>query len=346
MRARVLDISEEQNWDIFVKKHPLGNIHQSAAWGQFQESIPSRGMYFIVVIEDDDKKIIGGAMIVKYRLPKGFCWFYAPRGPLMDFQALDLNYQMGLLLNAIKDLADREKAVFFRIDPLIIDHSTLKYQELLNFRYTKAGFQPQTTLILDLKEKEEALLAQMKPKGRYNIRLAEKKGVEVVCYKNNDEVPQGDIDAFYEIFQETTARDGFRGHDKSYYEKMIRGLLPMGLGRFYVAKYEGEIIAGMITTQYNDTAIYYYGASSNRHRNVMAPYLLQWTAIKDARAMGLRMYDFLGIASSDNPSDPWFGITQFKTKFGGHPVRYRPAMEHAFKPLLYWAYRVLKFVRR
>jgi len=345
MKARILDANEAPVWDLFVKRHPMGNVHQCSAWGEFQSKVPARGKFWIVVLEDDEGKIVGGSLVVRYGLAKGFCWFYMPRGPLLDFESLDLNYEMGLLFTALKPLAEEEKAVFLRIDPPLVKLPELKYQRPAAFKDIKHGFQPKTTLILDLKDTEEEILAQMKPKGRYNIRLAEKKGVTVKCYTGEDEVPDEVIDAFYSIFEETTIRDGFKGHKRDFYADMIKTLLPAGVGKLYVAEYEGRIIAGMITTHFLDTTIYYYGASSNLDRNVMAPYLLQWTAIRDAKASGFKFYDFLGIATDDSPKDPWHGITQFKTKFGGHRVDYMPAMEMSFNPVMYFLYKLYKLLR-
>jgi len=186
----------------------------------------------------------------------------------------------------------------------------------------------------------------MKPKGRYNIRLAKKKGVKIT--KADPSKPkqfQKQIDAYHDILLETTTRDGFSAHSKSFYENMVKTLHENKKGDLYLAQFEDKIIAGLITTYYNKTTTYYYGASGNLHRNLMAPYLLQWAAIKDAKAKNHTSYDFLGIAPENAASHPWKGVTAFKTKFGGTRTSFTKAHDYAFKPLLYLFYSLHKKIR-
>jgi lipid II:glycine glycyltransferase (peptidoglycan interpeptide bridge formation enzyme) len=123
---------------------------------------------------------------------------------------------------------------------------------------------------------------------------------------------------------------------------MIEILGEKDFAKMYLAEYEGETIAGVIVTFYEDTATYYYGASSNKHRNVMAPYLLQWHAIKEAKSRNMKKYDFLGISPPDAKNHPWQGVTEFKMKFGGEIVEYVKAKEFIFKPFWYWVIRIVK----
>ena len=131
---------------------------------------------------------------------------------------------------------------------------------------------------------------------------------------------------------------------------MLEGLGPDKC-KLYLAEYQGEIIAGIIVTFFADMAIYYFGASGNRHRNVMAPYLLQWVAMLEAKVRGIGWYDFLGIAPAGadgavDASHAWAGVTEFKCKFGGVRVDYMPAMELVYNWPMYWAMRCLKWVKR
>lgn len=328
MSARFLQKSEESKWDKFVMSHPLGTLHQSTAWAHFQAQIPSRGEYFILVIENENK-IIGGSLIIRHKMPLGYSWFYFSRGPLLDYESPDLNAQIQLLTSEITKIAKQEKAIFLRIDPPLPANFPLT---LKNFHSIPYGFYPTNTLILDLALSDGELLKQMKPKGRYNIRLAEKKGVTI---KISD-----DIDSFYKILKETTSRDGFHPHDKSFYEKMLASL--PNIAKLYTAEYESKIIAANIITFFRDTATYYYGASSNEYRNLMAPYILQWRAVTDAKAQGFKYYDFLGIAPENAKNHPWAGVTDFKKKFGGHEIAYLPAMEMPLKKLLHPIYKLRK----
>lgn len=314
MKARILEQSEEHKWEEFLQTHPLASVHQLPAWGKF------RGNYWIIVLESDDK-IVGGSMVIQQKLPKGYCWLYAARGPLAQ------NDQISTLLDALKPLAKKENAVFLRIDPPVTEPYELK-----GFKPTHSGFQPEDTLIIDLKPSEEEILKQMKQKGRYNIRLAEKKGVTVEESK--------DTEAFYSLLEQTTTRDEFRGHGKAFYQRMLEKLPKNAI--LYIAKYENKPIAGIIVTHFKDTAIYYFGASSNEYRNVMAPYSLQWHAMKEAKKKGQKHYDLLGIAPENAKNHPWAGVTNFKKKFGGKHVTYTPPKEYPFKPFIHFLYSLYK----
>lgn len=337
MKARILEKSQEHLWENFLTTHPLANIQQTPAWGHFQETIPSRGKYWIIVLEENEK-IIGGTLIIRLTLPKKYNWLYSARGPLINYN--DKN-QLDALLQAIKPIAKNENAVFYRLDPLL-----LKLQKIPKFHRHHQGFQPEDTLILNLEPTEDEILNQMKPKGRYNIRLAEKKGVKIRKSDPNSPQFEKDIDAYHKIMLETTARDHFQGHRKNFYKNMVKILAEENKGALYIAESENQPIAAIITTFFKDTAMYYYGVSSNSHRNLMAPYLLQWQAIKDAKSQGLKYYDFLGIAPANAKNHPWKGVTEFKEKFGGQRVSYTMPQDYPFKKLLYLLYRVYKFLKK
>lgn len=331
MRARILDKSEVEKWEKFILDHPLSTIHQSPTWGHFQAKIPYRGKYWIIVLEKDGE-IVGGSLLIKQKIRKKYSWLYAARGPLLSNMK-----DTSLLMGKIKSIAKKENAIFLRIDPGFTEEIEL----LKGFKKIKEGYMPQHTLVLNLDKEEDELLKEMKPKGRYNIKLAAKKGVEVsVANPKKIKQFQKDLNDFFSILEETTNRDGFRGHNKNYYKNMLETL--GNNSKLYLARLNGQILAATIVTFFKDTATYYYGASSNSHRNLMAPYLLQWQAIKDAKKMGLKVYDFLGISPDNNKKHPWHGVTAFKLKFGGEKINYTSPQEYIFKPILYIVYKLLK----
>lgn len=409
MQAEILNQSEEHLWSKFVQNHPLGTIHQTPEWGHFQEKVEGRGKYWIVVLTDANNepnldsaksqksspKILAGTLLIRHKLPKGYSWLYAPRGPLLNYNAKTgnnklANLQMSALLPEIKKIAKQEKAIFLRIDPLICAQESHPITcspplHFPHFRQGVHGFQPDHTLILNLAQSEQGLLTQMKPKGRYNIKLAEKKGVKIRQAGStngsksfNSGQFQKDLKSFHEILTETASRDGFHGHDENFYKNMIEDLQnnlaysnsPPGVSQnsnhdsvnshspyatLYLAEYDNQIIAACLNTFFKDTATYYYGASSNLHRNVMAPYLLHWQAIKDAKQKGCKFYDFFGIAPTHEHSEcasqqstnphPWSGVTDFKKKFGGQEISYQKPQEFPFKKTLYLLYRAYKKLR-
>lgn len=167
------------------------------------------------------------------------------------------------------------------------------------------------TLMINLESTEEEILAQMKQKGRYNIRLATKKGVEVFEEKN--------IDNFWKIMMETSKRDGFTSHHKKAYTQILKSF---GDDAVLLSAKDstGEVLASMIFTYIDGFAVYYYGASSNRKRNLMAPYILQWEGMKWAKKKGAKIYDFLGISPENSPEHSLESVSGFKHKFGGERV--------------------------
>lgn len=288
------------------------NLLQSKAWELFQKNIGKKRFR------------VENCLVIRNDLPKSKCYFYCPKGP--D----ELNDNFIVELNA---LAKKEGAIFARIEPSKIN--TKK-------RLKKVGsVQPDSTLILSLEKSEDELASEMKQKTRYNLNLAIKKGVEIE--KTTD--PEK-IDIFYNVLKETTNRDDFKGHPKEYYKKMLETLGQEGIVRLYLAKLEDKYIAANIVSFWGDTVAYLHGASSNEYRNVMAPYLLQWEAIKDAKSEGYIFYDFWGIAPNDNPRHKWAGVTRFKKGFGGEQVNYLGTFDLVFSKKWYLIYRLARLLNR
>lgn len=181
--------------------------------------------------------------------------------------------------------------------------------------------QPPDTTILDLTKSEEEILSSMKSKWRYNIRLASKKGVEVSRHFGNDSDFEDAFEKFYRLFQETSERDGVSFHGKDYYIDLLkRGAKSENenpLITLYLAKHEEDFLAGIITLFCGREAVYLYGASGNVKRNLMPAYLLQWTAIQDAKKYGSPCYDFYGMPPTGDENHPMHGLYLFKTGFGG-----------------------------
>lgn len=256
---------------------------------------------------------------------------YMPRGPL----STDMESMNTLIAELRKEYP---RMAFLRCDPT----EKLSLPKSTKLAKTSSP-QPEATVILDLSLSEEDLLKQMKRKGRYNIGLAEKKGVTVKKASTEPE-QQVALDQFMNMLTETTSRDGFSGHGRSYYETMLRSLKGCLI---YTASKDDTALASAIIVHHGDTAIYYYGASSNAQRELMAPYLVQWTAICDAKKAGLKHYDFLGIAPEGAAKNhPWAGVTAFKKKFGGEIISYPKAIDVIFSSFHYRLYRLLKFFRK
>jgi lipid II:glycine glycyltransferase (peptidoglycan interpeptide bridge formation enzyme) len=204
--------------------------------------------------------------------------------------------------------------------------------------------QPPSTVIVDLNGSDEEILARMKKRGRANIRVSQKRGVEIRRGGLDD------LSRWYEIYQETARRDRIAIHDCNYYHT----LLQMAAGpadaptpdiRLYLARIEGNDEAGIITSFVRRRATYLYGASSSRHRSAMPAYGLQWQAMKDARAAGCTEYDLYGIPPAPDPDHPMAGLYLFKTGFGGRIIHRPGSWDYPLRPVLYRLYRLAEGFR-
>ncbi len=332
-------------WDTFVIDHKYGSVHQVSHWKSFQEGIPGRGeVKGYGVIDEKSGKIVATTFLVK--METGFMgkyWYYSARGPVFDPKT---HSEAGLFLikNIVQGL-ESTPALFWRIDPYFSpEEATSFYEE--NWKKATQNYQPENTLEIDLTQEDDEILAGMKRKGRYNIKLATKKGVTVEVFKGN-EVREKDMSTFWDLNTETTGRDGFSGHQKNYYRDFCKKLGPY-VALFFAKAEDGTPIASAISTFCGKKAIYYFGASTSdrNYRNLMAPYLLQWEMMRYAKEKGCESYDFLGIAPENQPDHPYAGISEFKWKFGGNRKIYAPGREWVFNKGWYGGYRALKWLKK
>ena len=217
--------------------------------------------------------------------------------------------------------------------------------EKISIVKTKTDIQPPDTTLIDLTKSEDELLSAMRSKWRYNIRLAQKKGVVVRAYRARtdkadvrslDSDASRALDIFYELYKTTASRDGIAIHAKKYYEDLFAlsaAHKDAPLITVYIASHEGENLASIITLFSKSEAVYLYGASSNAKRNLMPAYLLQWTAICDAKSYGSAVYDFYGMPPSDDKNHPMYGLYLFKTGFGGRIVHRPGSLDFPLSPL-------------
>ena len=296
------------------KKNKRRNLWQHPIWEDFQKSIGRKTW----VLKNDG----ASALIIKHNMPMGLNWLEVPRGPFFKNEK-----SLSEILMKIRELGKKEKSVFIRM-------SSFEELRITNYelRMSKYDNQPETSLIIDLDQTEEEILKQMKPKGRYNIKVAQKHGVTVKESQN--------IDVFHDLLKKTSGRDGFSVHPKNYYQKMLKSM-PKN-AQLLLAEYQGKVIAGGIFVYLDRWGIYYYGASDYENRNLMAPYLIQWEAIKEAKKRDCKRYDFLGIAPEHAKKHPWKGVTEFKKKFGGQVKDYPQAKEMVLRPFWYWVYKIYK----
>lgn len=236
-------------------------------------------------------------------------------------------------------LCKREKCLFVQVETL--DYDT-PYEMDTNFMRKGAykKFIENYTAVIDLRKSESEILANMKQKGRYNIKLARNKWVEVALVKPDDK----HIDEFYKLVEETTERNNFNQANKKYFKKFLKKVAG---ARLYLAKYEWEIIAWGIFVKSKDSCIYYYWASTSKanYRNLMAPYLLQWTAILDAKKENVRIYDFLWVAKPWTRKSRLSWVTDFKMKLTNDVRLVSDSYIYKNKKIKYYAIALLRFIK-
>lgn len=328
------DIKDE--WDKFVLENERGSVHQVSVWENFQVKIKGRGPVYGWGMRDDSGKIVATTFCVCMDTGfKGKKWWYSARGPVFS----DEKYGLALVKYVAIELKNLG-GLFWRFDPYVEKNFVKKSKPATQ------NYQPTDTLMLNLAKSDEELLAEMKRKGRYNINLARKKGVTCVKIEGS-KATKNDVEEFWRLTNETTDRDSFAGHEKIYYENFLKSVVPYADLFFAVAE-DGTKIATAISTFAGKRAIYYFGASTSdkEYRNLMAPYLLQWEMVQEARKRGCETYDFLGIAPENEPNHAYAGISEFKWKFGGERHTYAPGREIVFDKKWYALYRIAKKVRR
>lgn len=316
----------QEQWDASVKRAPTGSFLQSWYWGQMHQvlDVPFWRLH------DDTFQ----AVVVQRPLPLGYSWLYVPGGPFLK-QGKD---SFSAFEAAAKKIAHQQRSVFIRIDPR---WSSWPFPQPSGWRKAPLEVQPQRTIILDVTPSEETLLSQMHPKVRYNIRLAQRKGVTIRFSKNVD-----DLQHFFAIARDVSSRSPFRYHPHAYYEAMVKTLGSANMLDIALAEYNGRVITAHILIRFNTTMTYAHGASSNTDRNVMAPHLLHWESIKRAKALKLTQYDFYGVAPKGYTAEhPWAGITRLKEGFGGQREEYIGAYDCIVRSLPYAGYAVLKKFR-
>lgn len=320
-------------WDDFVLTHQ-GHLLQSSAWGALKVRF---GWHVHRLALTRGGTFVAGAQMLIRPVPLGWHFAYVPRGPIADPSDRRV---LTLLFDALGHAARTRRAFVLKIEPNWLETAPHPFDTLTGARVA-SSIQPRVTLHLDLTRDLDTILAQMKPKWRYNIRLAERKGVSVRAGNRDD------LDAFYRLLQITSARDRFAIHSRAYYETAFELFTARDWARLFVAEYAGEPLAMIFVTALGKEAIYLYGASSNAHRERMPNHALHWAAIQWAKARGCSHYDFWGLgATTDADARAAHGLYQFKHGFGGQLVRYLAARDVIFSHWQYTLYTLATAWRR
>ncbi len=316
--------------------HEAGHLLQHPTWGEFKEAFGWRSVRLAL---SEGETFVAGAQVLFRPLPLGFTLAYIPRGPMLRERTPSLLQALRRELDA---LCRRRRAIFLKVEPNWEDtESARALLTTAGFRPSPHTVQPRSTILVDLDAGEEEMLARMKSKWRYNIRLARRKGVIVRPAEERD------LPIFLDLMRETATRDRFGIHTPEYYRQVWNHLAPAGLATLLMAWYQDIPLAAIFVTAWAGTGIYMYGASSNRERHRMPNHLLQWEGMLWAKRQGCKVYDLWGIPdevgahpdvwSTKTPerTDGMWGVFRFKQGFGGRIVRWVGAWDRVYNRPLY-----------
>lgn len=325
----IIDSENHEEFEAFVRQHPKGHLQQTWEWSKQK----SYWLFQGIVVRDESKEIKGVMSVLIRRIPlTPWTLMYAARGPVCDIHDREM---LACLLEGAKKLNKKHRSYALKLDPDVTFDETefMKHMEGLGFVLAPKALnfeniQPQYVMRLDIEGKtEEEVMAMFKPKTRYNIRLAVKKGVEVkICGKEA-------VDDFYRIMIETGARDRFMIRPVQYFSNMLDNLGEDV--RLYMAYYDGHAIAGTIAAKLGDKVWYLYGASSNDHRSLMPNYLLQWQMIRWAIESHCKLYDFKGISGDRSEENHLYGLYRFKSGFNAIFTEFVGEYRYIFRPLAF-----------
>jgi peptidoglycan pentaglycine glycine transferase (the first glycine) len=358
--VELVKIRDSTQWNNQIEDLPGAHALQTWEWGQVKARFGWEPYHLLW--RDDAGGVCAAALLLRRRVALGsfslpLSVMYVPRGPLLDWSDLPLAKKV---LHDLQSFARQNWGVFVKVDPDLPvgfgipgadgsedDPAGLAVREHLiadGWYFSDEQIQFRNTVQVDLTKDEQTLLMGMKSKTRYNIRLAERRGVTVRRGAYND------IDLLYRMYAHTAVRDDFLIRGKVYYQTVWQTFFNAGLAEPLVAEVEGQPVGGAVIFRFGGRAWYMHGMSLDEHREKMFNYRLQWEAMLRSRVAGCRTYDMWGAPDTFTEDDPLWGVYRFKDGFGGQVVRTIGAWDFPLRPLVYKAYgqalpRVLKILK-
>ena len=325
--------SNVPDWNAFVIENAprSGAFLQSWEWG---EVLNASGEHVFRLARNRNESMRAQAQLSRVKLPLGISYEYLMRGPIAVSGSAEAD-----MLNRI--VHDQSGFTFARVESIHEVREKVKGHKTR----TVDDVQPSVTLITDLTQDEEGLSGAMHHKTRYNSRLAEKKGVQVDLNADSKE----DFEDFMGLAQETASRHSIRIHPREHFEEILRKLNGEGdapKAFLAIARHDGDVLVANLMIDFAGTRTYLHGASSDAKKNLMAPYLLHFELMKDAKGEGLKNYDWWGIAPEGSEGHRLSGVTRFKKGFGGEVVVMPRTFDVIRKPGMYLLYRLAKKILR
>ncbi len=333
---RSVSVEQQHRWDAFVLASPTGHLLQSWGWGELKASAGWRPLR-LVLWDTEQQQIVAAAQVLRRtaaHIPTMFGHLaYIPKGPVVDWSHPDESSIVPTFFSQLHPHLYKQGALALQVELAHevgrqASNELIRHMDAMHFQPVQA-IQPRRTILLDLTLDEDILLANMKEKWRYNIRLAGRKGVQVRIAQT-----VADVRNWYSLLQATSIRDRFGIHTLNYYLQAWQIFTPRNQARLFLADYNGQLLAGIFVGLMAKQAIYLYGASSNEQRQLMPNYLLQWEAIRWAKQEGATTYDFWGIPETDDQGEAMAGVYRFKSGWGGRVVCFLGNYEYIYHPLV------------
>ena len=318
-------------WDDFIRQNQNAHLLQSGAWASLKSQFGWEPHFFI--------ENSSGAQVLVKNYPLGFKFAYLPKGPV--------GLEWNPIWPTIHEFCRQEGVFNLRVEPDCWESNDPPCENQLNGFQRSSQIQPVRTLLVDLTKSEDEILAKMKQKTRYNIRLASKKDVVVERSKN--------ISVFFSIMKVTGQRDEFGIHGQEYYQNAYKAFSKDNACELLIASYQKKPLAGIMVFMQGKRAWYLYGASNDDERERMPTYLLQWEALRWAKKRGCIEYDLWGVPDEDEEAleknftsraDGLWGVYRFKRGFGGKLMRSIGAWDYIYLPLRYELFNFIMKKRR
>ncbi len=339
------------NWNAKVRSLDQPHFLQTEQWAAIKAPIGWKSEQY--EWKDDDGKTVALAQLLvrslrPFSLGPRVSIGYIPRGPLLNWEDQNLR---GKVISDLETRARNQKLIFLKIDPEVelgrgipgnvdevsnpVGLNLCKELETRGWRYSSEQIQFKNTVILDLSGTEEIWLARMKQKTRYNLRLAHKNGVTV------RKAGLEDLPLMYQMYAETARRDNFIIRTEDYYLDVWKKFIQDGMAEALIAEVDDKAVAGLVYFYIGKQAWYVYGMSTSLHREKMPNYLLQWEAMRAARAKGCVVYDLWGAPETFSKDDAMHGVFRFKEGLGGIVVRTMGAWDYPINKPAYFVFQTV-----
>ncbi|MEK9135337.1 MAG: peptidoglycan bridge formation glycyltransferase FemA/FemB family protein [Patescibacteria group bacterium] len=319
MEINFIDKNKKEEWNEFLIKNK-GSFLQSFEWGELQKKVER------LEISKAGKKLLQ-AQIIKEKVPF-FSYFYIPYGPVYN-QDISLEEKRESFIALTENIAKKEKAVFLRLEPSVF----LPETDIFNSKTALRRIQPKKTLILNLEKPEEEILESIHKKTKYNIKLAERKGVKIRVLDDYSNI-------FFNLLKKTKERQNFISYSEEHYKELFKIKSKDFKVKMFLVEYQNKVIVASIVVFFGDRVTSLHTGSGHEYRALKGPDLLRWEVIAYGKKLGYKVYDFWGIDDEKFP-----GVSNFKRGFGGQEIEYPLGVDIIFNNAQYQIYKAMRKIK-